>query len=158
MALFLEKSDYLNDTIPSWSQKFPGGQIDFKKIAKYNYSWNELFDRLLNDPRMEVIKKTLEDCIIKEQLLLPYPDLLFNAFYLTDLKKIKICILGQDPYFSNDIEDDIVIPQAMGLSFSVPKEMEIPSSLKNIYKNLEKFNHINKIPNHGNLEFWAIQG
>jgi len=48
--------------------------------------------------------------------------------------------------------------QAMGLSFSVPYNFAIPSSLQNIYKNLQKYGHIRKIPNHGNLSFWATQG
>ena len=158
MALFLEKSDYTNNSILSWKEKFPDAKIDLKQILKYKYSWNKLFNQLLKDPRMDLIKNTLEESIKKEELLFPYPDLLFNAFFLTDLKKISVCIIGQDPYYLNDIEDDIIIPQAMGLSFSVPKGIETPSSLKSIYRNLLKYKHIKKIPDHGNLEFWASQG
>ena len=46
----------------------------------------------------------------------------------------------------------------MGLSFSVPYGIKIPSSLQNIYKNLIKYKHINKMPKHGNLISWAYQG
>ena len=88
----------------------------------------------------------------------PYPNLLFNAFILTPLSNVKVVILGQDPYHCNEIHHDKIIPQAMGLSFSVPKGMKIPSSLQNIYKNLLKYKHIEIKPNHGNLSFWAYQG
>ena len=54
--------------------------------------------------------------------------------------------------------DNKKIPEAMGLSFSVPKKVPIPSSLQNIYKNGVKYNRFYKYPNHGNLEFWAYQG
>ena len=46
----------------------------------------------------------------------------------------------------------------MGLSFSVPIGIPIPSSLKNIYKNAIEYGHFFRYPDHGNLEFWAFQG
>ena len=69
----------------------------------------------------------------------PYPKFVFSAFDHTPLNKIKIVILGQDPYFKNEISkiSKKLIPQATGLSFSVDKSLKIPSSLKNIYKNIK---------------------
>jgi uracil-DNA glycosylase len=79
----------------------------------------------------------------------PPENLIFNAFELTSFEKVKVVIIGQDPYPAKG--------QAHGLSFSVPKEIPIPRSLQNIYKELAK--DVNKtMPTHGNLEQWARQG
>ena len=88
----------------------------------------------------------------------PYPDLVFSAFNSTPLKQIKVVILGQDPYHQHENHNDDIIPQAMGMSFSVPVGIKIPSSLKNIYKNLIQYKHILDTPKHGNLESWTYQG
>ncbi|MFK7808912.1 MAG: uracil-DNA glycosylase [Saprospiraceae bacterium] len=79
----------------------------------------------------------------------PPGQLIFNAFNLVPLSKVKIVILGQDPYHNPG--------EAMGLSFSVPKDVRVPPSLKNIYK--EMVNDINfSVPNHGDLTAWANEG
>ena len=75
---------------------------------------------------------------------------IFNAFHFTPLGKVKVLLLGQDPYHN--------VNQAHGLSFSVlPEQKEIPPSLQNIYKELHDDLGC-YIPNHGNLEQWAEQG
>jgi len=74
----------------------------------------------------------------------------FNAFLFTSFRKIKVVIIGQDPYFSKN--------QAHGLAFSVPKNQTIPPSLKNIYKELNNDFQKNHIFHHGCLENWANQG
>ncbi|QIQ41785.1 MAG: uracil-DNA glycosylase [Buchnera aphidicola (Microlophium carnosum)] len=81
-----------------------------------------------------------------------YPDAkdIFNAFVLTNFNDIKVVILGQDPYYSKN--------QAHGLSFSVPKDLTIPPSLKNIYKELNSDFKKKHRFNHGYLENWAYQG
>lgn len=80
-----------------------------------------------------------------------YPPLesTFSAFNATPLSKVKVVILGQDPYHGEG--------QAHGLSFSVPAKQVIPPSLKNIYKEIEA-DLACEIPNHGNLMGWAEQG
>lgn len=80
----------------------------------------------------------------------PPADDIFNAFHFTPLGKVKVLLLGQDPYHNEH--------QAHGLSFSVPPDQkEIPPSLQNIYKELRDdlgcF-----IPNNGYLKKWADQG
>lgn len=108
------------------------------------------------DVLSEEKKKYFIDMIkfIKQQRLkkIIYPDqkYIFNAFLLTNLNDIKVVILGQDPYFSQD--------QAHGLSFSVPKNSTIPPSLKNIYKELNSDFKKKHIFNHGCLQNWATQG
>jgi len=79
----------------------------------------------------------------------PPPTLVFNAFNLCPFNKVKVVILGQDPYHGAG--------QAHGLSFSVPEGMKIPPSLQNIYKEL-KADLGQDIPISGNLEAWAKQG
>ncbi|MFK8067487.1 MAG: uracil-DNA glycosylase [Gammaproteobacteria bacterium] len=81
--------------------------------------------------------------------IFPPENLRFNAFDSTPFDQVKVVILGQDPYHGSG--------QAHGLSFSVPKGIKIPPSLKNIYKELESDLGI-KMPEHGCLQSWAEQG
>lgn len=81
--------------------------------------------------------------------IFPSKDQVFNAFKYKDFDDIKVVILGQDPYHGEN--------QAHGLSFSVLKNSSVPSSLKNIFKELKTDININ-VPNHGNLSSWANQG
>ena len=91
----------------------------------------------------------------------PPKDLIFSAFEKTPVDKVKVVIVGQDPYHNDD--------QAMGLAFSVPRETtKIPPSLKNIFKELEEDTREARergdeeveftIPAHGDLTKWAEQG
>ncbi len=79
----------------------------------------------------------------------PPADEIFSAFNLTPLSKVKVVIIGQDPYHNTG--------QAHGLSFSVKPGIEIPPSLVNIYKELNSDLGC-KIPNNGYLVKWAEQG
>ncbi|MGB5033337.1 MAG: uracil-DNA glycosylase, partial [Saprospiraceae bacterium] len=79
----------------------------------------------------------------------PPSELMFNAFNLCPFDKLKVVILGQDPYHQPGL--------AMGLAFSVPIGQKIPPSLRNIYKELNRDLHI-PIPSHGDLSTWAKQG
>lgn len=78
----------------------------------------------------------------------PPPSLIFNALNSTPFDRVKVVILGQDPYHGPG--------QAMGLSFSVPEGVKIPPSLLNIFKELRQ-DLACSIPSHGNLEKWAVQ-
>jgi len=75
----------------------------------------------------------------------PSQELIFNAFTYCPFTKVKVVILGQDPYHG--------FGQAHGLAFSVPDEIKIPPSLMNIYKEIG-----NSLPLSGNLVPWAEQG
>ena len=74
----------------------------------------------------------------------------FKAFEYSSFSSTKVVILGQDPYHGEG--------QAEGLSFSVPKDMGIPPSLRNIYKELDQDDVDFTNPGHGHLENWAKQG
>lgn len=81
--------------------------------------------------------------------IFPPGDKIFKAFELTPLDKVKVVILGQDPYHGYG--------QAMGLSFSVPEGVPAPPSLKNIFKEIESDLGIT-MSGKPNLESWARQG
>ena len=80
-----------------------------------------------------------------------YPDMfdIFNSLKLVPIDKIKVVILGQDPYHEPN--------EAMGLSFSVKKGVKIPPSLVNIYKEITRETG-EVMPTHGDLTGWANQG
>lgn len=90
------------------------------------------------------IKEEYSKCVVY-----PQADDIFNAFHFTPLSKVKVVIIGQDPYHGEG--------QAHGLAFSVKPEVEIPPSLVNIYKELQDDLGC-EIPNHGYLQKWAEQG
>lgn len=144
----------------NWEEKYPDYNIDFNKLHKHS-SWKDFFEKKevigeidkLNMKFYNLLKNTKGNISI-----FPYPDNVFNAFLFTPLNKIKVCIIGQDPYFNSHIIDNVKVPEAMGLSFSVPKLIPIPSSLQNIYKNAFSYKNFFKYPDHGNLKFWAYQG
>ena len=83
------------------------------------------------------------------KLIYPPGKLIFNAFNKTPFSKVKVVILGQDPYHGTG--------QAHGLSFSVPEGVRKPPSLENIFKEIKDDLGFDP-PSHGNLEHWAEQG
>ncbi|MEE2700123.1 MAG: uracil-DNA glycosylase [Bacteroidota bacterium] len=85
----------------------------------------------------------------QENSIYPKGDEIFNAFNFTSFEKVKVVILGQDPYHGKG--------QAHGLSFSVPDNIKPPPSLKNIFKELASDMQI-PISETGNLSSWAKQG
>lgn len=111
-------------------------------------NWNDFLEGENNKPYFQKIKKKVEE---ERQKYTIYPpsDKVFNAFNLTPFENVKVIILGQDPYINKG--------QAMGLSFSVPDGVQIPPSLKNIFKEIEDDLGIKCIES-GNLTRWAQQG
>jgi uracil-DNA glycosylase len=85
----------------------------------------------------------------KKSIVFPPGQLIFNAFNLTPFDKVKVVLLGQDPYHN--------VGQAHGLCFSVPDGVAHPKSLVNIFKELHDDIGC-PIPKSGNLEKWAKQG
>lgn len=156
----MNKLSINNYDIKSWAEKYPDYNVQLDKI-KIHPSWNEYINNEIVQENLIKINEYLSYCLKTTNgkiKIYPYPDLVFNSLNITPLENIKVVILGQDPYYNSFEINDQIIPQGMGLSFSVPIGIDIPPSLVNIIKNLIKFGHLQKYPNHGNLSFWAYQG
>lgn len=106
---------------------------------------------LANDFNAEYFSELKNFLVTERQQHTIYPPggSIFNAFNQTPFEKVRVIILGQDPYHGPG--------QAHGLCFSVPKGIKPPPSLVNIFKELQSDVGIT-LPTHGNLEKWAQQG
>ena len=118
------------------------------KKLHLNLEWKAFLKEELNSNNFKaIISKLLIER--KNHTIFPKNDAIFNAFNFTIPNKIKVVILGQDPYHRES--------QAHGLAFSVPNAVKIPPSLRNIFKELKSdLNYCT--PSNGNLESWAKQG
>jgi len=116
---------------------------------KLEEGWKKALAGEFDAGYMEELKKKLVEEMKKGIVLYPPAKQIFNAFNLTPFDKVKVVILGQDPYHGRG--------QAHGLSFSVPSGVKPPPSLVNIFKEIASDLGA-KIPRTGNLEGWAKQG
>jgi len=96
---------------------------DFVRETKLKRSWEDVFDKIKKDNKnnFEKLNKLFKLCIQNKKEIFPYPELVFTTFNYTSPNRIKVVIIGQDPYFNKQLVDDKYIPEAMGMSFSVPK-------------------------------------
>lgn len=117
--------------------------------VKIENSWKNILAREFDLPYFDHIRQFLLREKQAGKTIYPPGNLIFNAFNKCPFDQVKVVILGQDPYHGPG--------QAMGLSFSVPKQVPLPASLKNIYKEIEVDLGI-KMPAHGDLSSWAEQG
>lgn len=117
--------------------------------VKIEPGWKHLLQQEFEQPYFKEIVHTLK--LEKQQGKTIYPPgpLIFNAFQATPFDKVKVVILGQDPYHNPG--------QAHGLSFSVPQGVQPPPSLVNIFKEMHSDLGL-PVPQHGNLEQWAHEG
>ncbi len=111
--------------------------------------WNEELKEEFKQPYFEKIVNFLKAEKKEGKTIYPAGPNIFNAFNTTPFNKVKVVILGQDPYHNPN--------QAHGLSFSVPDKVPPPPSLINIFKEIHEDLGIS-IPKTGNLEKWAKQG
>ena len=111
-------------------------------------SWKQHLESEFTKPYFTQLTESVRN-EYRNGLCFPPGKLVFNAFNLCPFDKVKVVILGQDPYHEQG--------QAMGLSFSVPEGIMLPPSLQNIYKVIQ--NDLGKpIPTSGDLTRWAKQG
>lgn len=113
-------------------------------------SWKAVLAGEFQQPYFQAIKTFLVQAKADQKVIYPPGRLIFNAFNTTPFDQVKVVILGQDPYHGPK--------QAMGLSFSVPRGVPVPSSLQNIYKELADDIQGFQLPRHGDLTHWAEQG
>lgn len=109
-------------------------------------SWEE---HLRSEIRKPYFTKLIEKLNIEyKEVCYPPKERIFKAFNLCPFDKVRVVILGQDPYYNG---------QAMGLSFSVPKKIKLPPSLRKIYKEIGE-DLCKPMPESGDLTRWAEQG
>ena len=110
-------------------------------------SWEENLRGEIEEPYFaELVEKLNSE--YENEVCYPSKEFIFNAFNLCPFDKVRVVVLGQDPYRGN---------HAMGLSFSVPKKIKLPLSLRNIYKEIGE-DLCKPMPESGDLTRWAEQG
>lgn len=120
-----------------------------QSAVKLDQSWLDHIGTEFEKPYMQSLKKFLQDEKAKGKIIYPRGDDIFAAMNITPFEKVRVVILGQDPYHGEG--------QAHGLSFSVRDGVRPPPSLVNIYKEIsDEFG--TPIPKSGNLTRWAEQG
>lgn len=117
--------------------------------VKIEESWKNVLKAEFSKSYFENIVAFLKTEKAQGKIIYPPGSLIFNAFEKTPFNKLKVLLLGQDPYHGQG--------QAMGLSFSVPKGIRQPPSLINIFKELHD-DVGTPIPTTGDLTPWAEQG
>lgn len=113
-------------------------------------SWADAIGREKQQPYFQKIIQQVNTERQSGQIIYPPAHDVFNAFRYTEFNRVKVVIIGQDPYHNEN--------QAHGLAFSVQMGVDIPPSLKNIYKELASDIDGFQIPNHGCLKKWADEG
>lgn len=118
-------------------------KYEYDTIFTFPPEWKKMFDDINLSKIQEFLYNELTE-IGNDISIYPPKHLVFNAFHLTPPSKLKVVIVGQDPYINEG--------EAMGLAFSVQSGKKIPPSLRNIFKKL------NKKSISGDLTDWATQG
>ena len=117
-------------------------------MIKIKRNWFNLLQNEFEKPYFKNLQSFLDEEYASYEVY-PAQEKIFNALNHVSIDKIKVVIIGQDPYHEPG--------QAQGLSFSVPEDVAVPPSLVNIMKEIESDLNIQCIK-HGNLERWANQG
>lgn len=117
-------------------------------MDKIGNNWDDILKEEYNKSYFEKLMNFIED-EYNNYTIYPDKNNIYNALKLTPPDKVKVIILGQDPYINKD--------QANGLSFSVQPGIVIPPSLRNIFREQRKDLGIIQ-PNSGDLTKWAEQG
>lgn len=128
--------------------------LNEQQLAKLNKvqldeSWKYGLSEFLLSPKMDELRAFLVEEKKADKIIYPPNHLIFNALNTTPLDRVKVVILGQDPYHGPN--------QAHGLSFSVQKGVALPPSLRNIFHELHADVGVER-PKHGDLTHWAEQG
>ncbi|MBQ0024961.1 MAG: uracil-DNA glycosylase [Bacteroidales bacterium] len=117
--------------------------------VKIEESWKQVLSEEFDKPYFLNLAEALHKRKAAGEVIYPPGPLIFNAFNLTPFDKVKVVLIGQDPYHNPG--------QAEGLSFSVPHGVSAPPSLVNIYKEIESDLGI-RLHKDGSLYGWAEQG
>lgn len=113
-------------------------------------TWSDLLGDEKQQPYFQELLARVKQERARGVVVYPPEEEVFAAFRKTALADLKVVILGQDPYHGPG--------QAHGLCFSVPKDIKLPPSLRNIFKALQHDYPNFQVPEHGDLTKWAEQG
>ena len=117
-------------------------------MVRIDESWKEALREEFEKPYFARLTQFVRQEYATKEIF-PPGKLIFNAFDSCPLDRVKVVIIGQDPYHG--------IGQANGLCFSVNDGVQVPPSLVNIYKEIHR-EYNTPIPSSGNLQHWAEQG
>lgn len=120
-----------------------------KKVVDIEARWGRELEEFFETKEWQELAEFVRN-EYKNKKIYPNPKDVFKAFWFTPFAKVKVVILGQDPYHGRG--------QAEGLCFSVPEGVPTPPSLQNIYKEIEDDLGTKKDFKNGHLESWAKQG
>ena len=120
-----------------------------EKAGQLHPSWQAVIGNELQKPYMQNLREFLKQEKAFGKVIYPPSPLIFNAFNHTPFDKVRVVIIGQDPYHG--------VGQAHGLSFSVPQGEKLPPSLMNIYKEISTDLGL-RMSGKGDLTAWAEQG
>lgn len=120
-----------------------------EKAGQLHPSWQAVIGEEFDKPYMQSLRTFLKQEKVAGKIIFPPSPLIFNAFNHTPFDKVRVVIIGQDPYHGTG--------QAHGLSFSVPEGVALPPSLMNIFKEIEADLGV-KMSGKGDLTPWANQG
>lgn len=129
--------------MPTDDNKAPAAEVRLEP------GWKQALASEFEQPYMRQLSAFLRGEKAAGKQVYPPGGLIFNALNLTPPERVRVVILGQDPYHGPG--------QAHGLSFSVLPDVPPPPSLQNIFKELQRDLNI-PVPQHGCLESWARQG
>ena len=131
---------------------------------KLEESWKKALAGEFNKPYFRELMSFVKEEYLSKKPIYPRPQDIFRAFSMCPFDKVKVVILGQDPYHGTAIgADGKIVEQANGLSFAVRQGMPLPPSLKNIYKEIQNDLGIELKRDvdgdlDGDLSRWAEQG
>ena len=125
------------------------GMTEQTRDIQLEPSWKAELAGEFDKPYMQSLRQFLLQEKQQGQQIFPPGNQIFNALNTTPFDKVRVVILGQDPYHGPG--------QAHGLCFSVQRDVAVPPSLQNIYKELHADLGL-PVPSHGNLMQWAEQG
>ncbi len=118
--------------------------------VRIDESWRQVLQPEFDKPYFELLTEFVRQ-EYKTKQIFPPSRLIFNAFDSCPFDKVKVVIIGQDPYHD--------VGQAHGLCFSVQEGVKVPPSLQNIYKEIQSdLGHPSECAPSGNLQRWAEQG
>ena len=125
------------------------GTVPTRPLIQLEASWREALSGEFEQPYMKELRAFLASELKKGKMIFPRMSEVFNALNTTPLERVRVVILGQDPYHGPG--------QAHGLCFSVRKGVPLPPSLQNIFKEIESEMGV-EMGQSGDLTNWAEQG